>query len=106
MCFGRDHCLGESYLWAIADTSDNLVILKDTRKFLIDYSLMVSPDLSNEQNGKLSELLLTFPAVFPEAHKSTATRANVKHRIISGIMHLYIKEPTLSIDRKTLSLSI
>ncbi|GBO04605.1 hypothetical protein AVEN_220679-1, partial [Araneus ventricosus] len=60
MWSGLAECLDESDLWAIADTSDNLVTLKDTMKFLIDYLLIVSPDLSNEQIGKLSERFLEF----------------------------------------------
>ncbi|GBN20712.1 hypothetical protein AVEN_85114-1 [Araneus ventricosus] len=71
----------ESNLWAIADTSDNLITLKDTSKSLIDYSLMETTDLSNERKGKLSELLRMFYGVFTKALKSTVARANVKHRI-------------------------
>ncbi|GBN31816.1 hypothetical protein AVEN_199072-1 [Araneus ventricosus] len=103
MRFGRDHCLDESYLWAIADMSDNLVTLKDTRKFLIGYSLMVYPDLSNDKKGKLSERFLQFSLKLI-SRQPLEQMSNTGLLVV--IMHLYIKDPTLCIDRKTISLSI
>ncbi|GBM82531.1 hypothetical protein AVEN_29321-1 [Araneus ventricosus] len=84
MCIGWAECLDKSHLCAIADTSDNLVTLKDTSKSLIDYSPMVYPDLSNERKDNLAELLRTFSGVFTKADKSKTTRTNVKHRINIG----------------------
>ncbi|GBO07116.1 hypothetical protein AVEN_66166-1 [Araneus ventricosus] len=84
MLSGRAECLVESNFREIADTSDNLITLKDTSKSLIDYSLMATTDLSNEQIGKLSKLLRTFSGVFTKALKSPVARANVKRRINTG----------------------
>ncbi|GBN33189.1 Transposon Ty3-I Gag-Pol polyprotein, partial [Araneus ventricosus] len=58
--------------------------LTETTQFCIEYSLMISPDLSNEQKGKLEELLRTFSGDFVNTDKSTAARTNVKHRINTG----------------------
>ncbi|GBN35378.1 hypothetical protein AVEN_242638-1 [Araneus ventricosus] len=63
MRIGRPECLVESHLCATADTSDNPLTLKEESKSLIDYSLMISPDLIKERKGKLAELLRTFSGV-------------------------------------------
>ncbi|GFU44135.1 hypothetical protein TNCV_4952961 [Trichonephila clavipes] len=47
-------------------------------------SLMMSPELSDEQRNKLSELLRKFSGLFTKTDKSTAAKTNVKHRIFTG----------------------
>ncbi|GFW01290.1 hypothetical protein TNCV_5029451 [Trichonephila clavipes] len=47
-------------------------------------SLMISPELSDEQRNKLSELLRKFSGLFTKTDKSTAAKTNVKHRIFTG----------------------
>ncbi|GFX55818.1 retrovirus-related Pol polyprotein from transposon 297 [Trichonephila clavipes] len=47
-------------------------------------SLMMSPELSDEQRNKLSELLRKFSGLFTRTDKSTAAKTNVKHRIFTG----------------------
>ncbi|GBN48124.1 Transposon Ty3-I Gag-Pol polyprotein, partial [Araneus ventricosus] len=84
MCVGRAELLDERHLCAITDTSNHMDALTETTQFCIEYSLMISPDLSNEQKGKLEELLRTFSGVFVNTDKSTAARTNVKHRINTG----------------------
>ncbi|GFW60717.1 retrovirus-related Pol polyprotein from transposon 297 [Trichonephila clavipes] len=45
---------------------------------------MISPELSDEQRNKLSELLRKFSGLFTKTDKSTAAKTNVKHRIFTG----------------------
>ncbi|GFT98545.1 transposon Ty3-I Gag-Pol polyprotein [Trichonephila clavipes] len=44
----------------------------------------MSPELSDEQRNKLSELLRKFSGLFTKTDKSTAAKTNVKHRIFTG----------------------
>ncbi|GFX33113.1 hypothetical protein TNCV_5042811 [Trichonephila clavipes] len=44
----------------------------------------MSPELSDEQRNKLSELLRKFSGLFTKTDKLTATKTNVKHRIFTG----------------------
>ncbi|GFW47626.1 retrovirus-related Pol polyprotein from transposon 297 [Trichonephila clavipes] len=44
----------------------------------------MSPELSDEQRNKLSELLRKFSGLFTKTDKSTAAKKNVKHRIFTG----------------------
>ncbi|GFU49061.1 retrovirus-related Pol polyprotein from transposon 17.6 [Trichonephila clavipes] len=44
----------------------------------------MSPELSDEQRNKLSELLRNFLGFFTKTDKSTAAKTNVKHRIFTG----------------------
>ncbi|GFY08849.1 retrovirus-related Pol polyprotein from transposon 17.6 [Trichonephila clavipes] len=44
----------------------------------------MSPELSDEQRNKLSELLRKFSGLFTKTDKSTASKTNVKHRIFTG----------------------
>ncbi|GFV13100.1 retrovirus-related Pol polyprotein from transposon 17.6 [Trichonephila clavipes] len=46
----------------------------------------MSPELSDEQRNKLSELLRKFSGLFTKTDKSTAAKTNVKHRILLVIM--------------------
>ncbi|GIY94269.1 hypothetical protein CEXT_673411 [Caerostris extrusa] len=51
---------------------------------LIDYSLMVASDLSNEQKSKLVEILQTCSGTFSEMLKLEAKQVKVKRKINSG----------------------
>ncbi|GFU29518.1 retrovirus-related Pol polyprotein from transposon 297 [Trichonephila clavipes] len=53
---------------------------KETSESQMNCSLMMSPELSDEQRNKLSELL----GLFTKTDKSTAAKTNVKHRIFTG----------------------
>ncbi|GFT75395.1 retrovirus-related Pol polyprotein from transposon 297 [Trichonephila clavipes] len=44
----------------------------------------MSPELSDEQRNKLSEILRKFSGLFTKTDKSTAAKTNVKHRIFTG----------------------
>ncbi|GFS54092.1 hypothetical protein TNCV_2526601 [Trichonephila clavipes] len=44
----------------------------------------MSPELSDEQRNKLSELLRKFSGLFTKTDKSRAAKTNVKHRIFTG----------------------
>ncbi|GFX46344.1 retrovirus-related Pol polyprotein from transposon 297 [Trichonephila clavipes] len=44
----------------------------------------MSPELSDEQRNKLSELLRKFSGLFTKTDKSIAAKTNVKHRIFTG----------------------
>ncbi|GFV22730.1 retrovirus-related Pol polyprotein from transposon 297 [Trichonephila clavipes] len=44
----------------------------------------MSPELSDEQRNKLSELPGNFSGLFTKTDKSTAAKTNVKHRIFTG----------------------
>ncbi|GFT08021.1 hypothetical protein TNCV_2589441 [Trichonephila clavipes] len=44
----------------------------------------MSPELSDEQRNKLSELLRKFSGLFTKTDKSTAAKTDVKHRIFTG----------------------
>ncbi|GFV18411.1 transposon Ty3-I Gag-Pol polyprotein [Trichonephila clavipes] len=56
----------------------------------------MSPELSDEQRNKLSELLRKFSGLFTKTDKSTAAKTNVKHRILLVIMLQSTNEPTES----------
>ncbi|GFU76457.1 retrovirus-related Pol polyprotein from transposon 297 [Trichonephila clavipes] len=57
---------------------------KKLRESQMNCSLMMSPELSDEQRNKLSELLRKFSGLFTKTDKSTAAKTNVKHRIFTG----------------------
>ncbi|GFW28092.1 retrovirus-related Pol polyprotein from transposon 297 [Trichonephila clavipes] len=57
---------------------------KKTSESQMNCSLMMSPELSDEQRNKLSELLRKFSGLFTKTDKSTAAKTNVKHRIFTG----------------------
>ncbi|GFX24649.1 transposon Tf2-9 polyprotein [Trichonephila clavipes] len=56
----------------------------------------MSPELSDEQRNKLSELLRKFSGLFTKTDKSTAAKTNVKHRIFTGDHVQSTNEPTES----------
>ncbi|GFS80571.1 retrovirus-related Pol polyprotein from transposon 17.6 [Trichonephila clavipes] len=56
----------------------------------------MSPELSDEQRNKLSELLRKFSGLFTKTDKSTAAKTNVKHRIFTGDHAQSTNEPTES----------
>ncbi|GFQ75999.1 hypothetical protein TNCT_262891 [Trichonephila clavata] len=75
---------------------------KRQEKPLTDCSLMMSPELNDEQKSQLGELLRTFSGIFTKTDKSATTGTNVKHRIHTD-NHAPIKPrglPSLA-DRKT-----
>ncbi|GFW69643.1 retrovirus-related Pol polyprotein from transposon 297 [Trichonephila clavipes] len=57
---------------------------QETSESRMNCSLMMSPELSDEQRNKLSELLRKFSGLFTKTDKSTAAKTNVKHRIFTG----------------------
>ncbi|GFV56996.1 transposon Ty3-I Gag-Pol polyprotein [Trichonephila clavipes] len=84
MCIGQAEPLNEGYLCVISDTSGCLDDQQETSESQMNCSLMMSPELSDEQRNKLSELLRKFSGLFTKTDKSTAAKTNVKHRIFTG----------------------
>ncbi|GFX46466.1 retrovirus-related Pol polyprotein from transposon 297 [Trichonephila clavipes] len=66
--------------WTLCERST----LQKTAESQMNCSLMMSPELSDEQRNKLSELLRKFSGLFTKTDKSTAAKTNVKHRIFTG----------------------
>ncbi|GFW40373.1 transposon Ty3-I Gag-Pol polyprotein [Trichonephila clavipes] len=84
MCIGQAEPLNEGHLCVISDTSGCLDDQQETSESQMNCSLMMSPELSDEQRNKLSELLRKFSGLFTKTDKSTAAKTNVKHRIFTG----------------------
>ncbi|GFV63234.1 retrovirus-related Pol polyprotein from transposon 412 [Trichonephila clavipes] len=74
----------KGHLCVISDTSGCLDDQQETSESQMNRSLMMSPELSDEQRNKLSELLRKFSGLFTKTDKSTAAKTNVKHRIFTG----------------------
>ncbi|GFY26712.1 transposon Ty3-I Gag-Pol polyprotein [Trichonephila clavipes] len=85
MCIGQAEPLNEGHLCVISDTSGCLDDQQETSESRMNCSLMMSPELSDEQRNKLSELLRKFSGLFTKTDKSTAAKTNVKHRIFTGV---------------------
>ncbi|GFU66417.1 hypothetical protein TNCV_3929341 [Trichonephila clavipes] len=60
MCIGQAEPLNEGHLCVISDTSGCLDDQQETSESQMNCSLMMSPELSDEQRNKLSELLRNF----------------------------------------------
>ncbi|GFX09061.1 retrovirus-related Pol polyprotein from transposon 297 [Trichonephila clavipes] len=84
MCIGQAEPLNEGHLCVISDTSGCLDDQQETSESQMNCSLMMSPELSDEQRNKLSELLRKFSGLFTKTDKSTAAKTNMKHRIFTG----------------------
>ncbi|GFW33918.1 retrovirus-related Pol polyprotein from transposon opus [Trichonephila clavipes] len=84
MCIGQAEPLNEGHLCVISDTSGCLDDQQETSESQMNCSVMMSPELSDEQRNKLSELLRKFSGLFTKTDKSTAAKTNVKHRIFTG----------------------
>ncbi|GFX59701.1 transposon Ty3-I Gag-Pol polyprotein [Trichonephila clavipes] len=84
MCIGQAEPLNEGHLCVVSDTSGCLDDQQETSESQMNCSLMMSPELSDEQRNKLSELLRKFSGLFTKTDKSTAAKTNVKHRIFTG----------------------
>ncbi|GFX35500.1 transposon Ty3-I Gag-Pol polyprotein [Trichonephila clavipes] len=84
MCIGQAEPLNEGHLCVISDTSGGLDDQQETSESQMNCSLMMSPELSDKQRNKLSELLRKFSGLFTKTDKSTAAKTNVKHRIFTG----------------------
>ncbi|GFX07415.1 hypothetical protein TNCV_5091301 [Trichonephila clavipes] len=84
MCIGQAEPLNEGHLCVISDTSGCLDDQQETSESQMNCSLMMSPELSDEQRNKLSELLWKFSGLFTKTDKSTAAKTNVKPRIFTG----------------------
>ncbi|GFV85105.1 retrovirus-related Pol polyprotein from transposon 297 [Trichonephila clavipes] len=84
MCIGQAEPLNEGHLCVISDTTGCLDDQQETSESQMNRSLMMSPELSDEQRNKLSELLRKFSGLFTKTDKSTAAKTNVKHRIFTG----------------------
>ncbi|GFW64945.1 retrovirus-related Pol polyprotein from transposon 297 [Trichonephila clavipes] len=85
MCIGQAESLNEGHLCVLFPT--HRVAWMTSKKLLrsrMNCSLMMSPELSDEQRNKLSELLRKFSGLFTKTDKSTAAKTNVKHRIFTG----------------------
>ncbi|GFT53684.1 retrovirus-related Pol polyprotein from transposon 297 [Trichonephila clavipes] len=74
MCIGQAEPLNEGHLCVISDTSGCLDDQQETSESRMNCSLM-SPELSDEQRNKLSELL-GVPGFFTKTDKSTAAKTN------------------------------
>ncbi|GFW10315.1 transposon Ty3-I Gag-Pol polyprotein [Trichonephila clavipes] len=99
VCIGQAEPLNEGHLCVIFDTSGCLDDQQETSESQMNCSLMMSPELSDEQRNKLSELLRKFSGLFTKTDKSTAAKTNVKHRIFTGDhapinQRAYIVSPT------------
>ncbi|GFX38192.1 hypothetical protein TNCV_3837911 [Trichonephila clavipes] len=66
MCIGQAEPLNEGHLCVISDTSGCLDDQQETSESQMNCSLMISPELSDEQRNKLSELLRKFSGLFHE----------------------------------------
>ncbi|GFY28785.1 transposon Ty3-I Gag-Pol polyprotein [Trichonephila clavipes] len=64
MCIGQAEPLNEGHLRVISDTSGGLNDQQETSESQMNCSLMMSPELSDEQRNKLSELLRKFSGLF------------------------------------------
>ncbi|GFW51500.1 retrovirus-related Pol polyprotein from transposon 17.6 [Trichonephila clavipes] len=84
MCIGQAEPLNEGHLCVISDTSGSLDDQQETSESQMNCSLMMSPELSDEQRNKLSKLLRKFSGLFTKTDKSTAAKTNVKHRTFTG----------------------
>ncbi|GFX18978.1 transposon Ty3-I Gag-Pol polyprotein [Trichonephila clavipes] len=96
MCIGQAEPLNEGHLCVISDTSGCLDDQQETSESRMNCSLMMSPELSDEQRNKLSKLLRKFSGLFTKTDKSTAAKTNVKHRIFTGDHAQSTNEPTES----------
>ncbi|GFX68500.1 transposon Tf2-9 polyprotein [Trichonephila clavipes] len=96
MCIGQAEPLNEGHLCVISDTSGCLDDQQETSESQMNCSVMMSPELSDEQRNKLSELLRKFSGLFTKTDKSTAAKTNVKHRIFTGDHAQSTNEPTES----------
>ncbi|GFW91617.1 retrovirus-related Pol polyprotein from transposon 297 [Trichonephila clavipes] len=84
MCIGQAEPLNEGHLCVISDTSGGLDDQQETSESQMNCSLMMSPELSDEQRNKLSELLRKFSGLFMKTDKSAAAKTNVKNKIYTG----------------------
>ncbi|GFW86455.1 hypothetical protein TNCV_4332391 [Trichonephila clavipes] len=66
MCIGQAEPLNEGHLCVISDTSGCLDDQQETSESQMNCSLMMSPELSDEQRNKLSE---TTPKIFWAFHE-------------------------------------
>ncbi|GFU60365.1 retrovirus-related Pol polyprotein from transposon 17.6 [Trichonephila clavipes] len=96
MCIGQAEPLNEGHLCVISDTSGCLDDQQETSESRMNCSLMMSPELSDEQRNKLSNYSGNFLGFFTKTDKSTAAKTNVKHRILLVIMLQSTNEPTES----------
>ncbi|GFR15466.1 hypothetical protein TNCT_371421 [Trichonephila clavata] len=85
MYMGLAQPLEEGHLCVISDTShvpDMKHEMSDGNKRqenpLMDCSLMMSPELNDEQKSQLAELLQTFSGIFTKTDKSATKGTNVK----------------------------
>ncbi|GFS69447.1 transposon Tf2-6 polyprotein [Trichonephila clavipes] len=84
MCIGQAEPLNKGHLCVISDTSGCLDDQQETSESRMNCSLMMSPELSDEQRNKLSNYSGNFSGLFTKTDKSTAAKTNVKHRIFTG----------------------
>ncbi|GFY52263.1 transposon Ty3-I Gag-Pol polyprotein [Trichonephila inaurata madagascariensis] len=85
ICIGQAEPLNEGHLCVISDTSGGLDDQQETSESQMNCSLMMSPELSDEQINKLSELLRKFSGLFTKTDK----------RFIKGFC--YLAEPLQSL---------
>ncbi|GFV09225.1 uncharacterized protein TNCV_762011 [Trichonephila clavipes] len=96
MCIAAEP-LNEGHLCVISDTSGCLDDQQETSESQMNCSLMMSPELSDEQRNKLSELLRKFSGLFTKTDKSTAAKTNVNTGFLLVIMLQSTNEPTESL---------
>ncbi|GFW64570.1 transposon Ty3-I Gag-Pol polyprotein [Trichonephila clavipes] len=76
--------LNEGHRCVISDISGGLDDQQETSESQMNCSLIMSPELSDEQRNKLSELLRKFSGLSTKTDKSTAVKTNVKLKIYTG----------------------
>lgn len=84
MCLGFAEPLDENGLTVISDTSAGGAGKVDNSNISINYSSMVSTDLTHKQQGKLVEVLKQFARVFDREKQGVTNNLKIRHRINTG----------------------
>ncbi|GFT04341.1 hypothetical protein TNCV_1928891 [Trichonephila clavipes] len=97
MCIGQAEPLNEGHLCVISDTSGCLDDQQETSESQMNCSLMMSPELSDEQRNKLSELLRNFLGFFHEDRQVDSRKDECENTgFLLVIMLQSTNEPTES----------
>ncbi|GFV37400.1 retrovirus-related Pol polyprotein from transposon 297 [Trichonephila clavipes] len=96
MCIGQAEPLNEGHLCVISDTSGCLDDQQETSESQMNCSLMMSPELSDEQRNKLSELLRKFFWAFTKTDKVSPTERRIIHEEVQKMLDEGIVQPSES----------
>ncbi|GFT57764.1 transposon Ty3-I Gag-Pol polyprotein [Trichonephila clavipes] len=96
MCIGQAEPLNEGHLCVISDTSGCLDDQQETSESQMNCSLMMSPELSNEQRNKLSELPRLFWAFHEDRQVDSREDECETQDFLLVIMLQSTNEPTES----------